>query len=126
RVFADAKEKHGMRYTFHRGLARVTNWVKLKFAAMNLKRLALWAFRGPLSSNLHHICRLRFTKRVLSCSRRAPFFDSLKRLDRSRRFFCTFPFLVPLSIDLPPAGIGDVGKPVEIGVDHVPPLLGIH
>ena len=42
RVFADAKEKHGMRYTFHRGLARVTNWVKLKFAAMNLKRLALW------------------------------------------------------------------------------------
>ena len=41
RVFADAKEKHAMRYTHHRGLARVTQWVTLKFAAMNLKKLAL-------------------------------------------------------------------------------------
>ena len=48
RVFADAKEKHGMRYTFHRGLVRVASWVRLKFAAMNLKRLALWVFRGPV------------------------------------------------------------------------------
>lgn len=40
RVFADAKEKHAMRYTHHRGLARVTHWVWLKFAAMNLKKLA--------------------------------------------------------------------------------------
>ena len=44
RVFADAKEKHGMRYTQYRGLAQVTNWVKLKFAAMNLKKLANWAW----------------------------------------------------------------------------------
>ena len=44
RVFADAKEKHAMRYTHHRGLARVTNWVKLKFAAMNLKKLANWSW----------------------------------------------------------------------------------
>ena len=29
-----------MRYTQYRGLAQVTNWVKLKFAAMNLKKLA--------------------------------------------------------------------------------------
>ena len=42
RVFADAKEKHAMRYTHHRGLAAVTRWVKLKYAAMNLKKLALW------------------------------------------------------------------------------------
>ena len=41
RVFGDAKEKHAMRYTQHRGLARVTNWVRLKFAAMNLKKLAI-------------------------------------------------------------------------------------
>lgn len=40
RVFADAKEKHGMRYTPYRGLAQVQKWVKLKFAAMNLKKLA--------------------------------------------------------------------------------------
>ena len=45
RVFADAKEKHGMRYTQYRGLAQVTNWVKLKFAAMNLKKLALWKWK---------------------------------------------------------------------------------
>ena len=46
RVFADAKEKHGMRYTQYRGLAQVTNWVKLKFAAMNLKKLAIWKWNG--------------------------------------------------------------------------------
>ena len=41
RVFADAKEKHAMRYTPYRGLTAVTSWVKLKFAAMNLKKLAI-------------------------------------------------------------------------------------
>ena len=41
RVFADAKEKHAMRYTNFRGLAQVTNWVRLKFAAMNLKKFAV-------------------------------------------------------------------------------------
>ena len=46
RVFADAKGKHAMRYTQYRGLAQVTNWVKLKFAAMNLKKLATWKWNG--------------------------------------------------------------------------------
>ena len=41
RVFADAKEKHSMRYTNFRGLSQVTNWVRLKFAAMNLKKYAV-------------------------------------------------------------------------------------
>ena len=41
RVFADAKEKHAMRYTPYRGLTQVTNWVRLKFAAMNLKKFAI-------------------------------------------------------------------------------------
>ena len=50
RVFADAKEKHAMRYTQYRGLAQVMNWVKLKFAAMNLKKLATWKWRELLSS----------------------------------------------------------------------------
>jgi len=40
-VFADAKEKYGMRYTLLRGLTQVTNWVRLKFAAMNLKKFAI-------------------------------------------------------------------------------------
>lgn len=42
RVFADAKEKHAMRYTYIKSLPRVQNWVRLKFAAMNLKKLAMW------------------------------------------------------------------------------------
>ena len=46
RVFADVKEKYGMRYTLYRGLAQVTKWVKLKFAAMNLKKLATWMWKG--------------------------------------------------------------------------------
>ena len=52
RVFADAKEKHAMRYTNHRGLARVSNWVRLKFAAMNLKKLAIWAGKYPSFSQV--------------------------------------------------------------------------
>ena len=44
RVFADAKEKHAMRYTHRRGLAAVTRWVRLKFVAMNLKKLANWSW----------------------------------------------------------------------------------
>lgn len=49
RVFADAKEKHAMRYTNLRGLAQVRNWVRLKFAAMNLKKLARrkWKEKHP-------------------------------------------------------------------------------
>ena len=53
RVFADAKEKHAMRYTPYRGLAAVTAWVKLKFAAMNLKKLALHKWRPFLLFYLH-------------------------------------------------------------------------
>ena len=44
RVFADAKEKHAMRYTHYRGLAAVSRWVRLKYAAMNLKKLAIWTW----------------------------------------------------------------------------------
>ena len=50
RVFADAKEKHAMRYTHHRGLAAVTRWVKLKFAAMNLKKIANWSWNNSFFS----------------------------------------------------------------------------
>ena len=46
RVFADAKERHAMRYTTHRGLARVERWVRLKYAAMNLKKLARWSWES--------------------------------------------------------------------------------
>ena len=49
RVFADAKEKHSMRYTNFRGLSQVTNWVRLKFAAMNLKKYAVHKVKKRLS-----------------------------------------------------------------------------
>ena len=42
RVFADAKEKHSMRYTHYRGLAKLRIQALLTFAAMNLKKLAKW------------------------------------------------------------------------------------
>ena len=53
RVFADAKEKHAMRYTPYRGLTAVATWVKLKFAAMDLKKLALQKWRLFLLFRLH-------------------------------------------------------------------------
>lgn len=46
RVFADAKEKHAMRYTPYRGLSQVTNWVRLKFATMNLKKYAIHKWKA--------------------------------------------------------------------------------
>ena len=50
RVFADAKEKHAMRYTHHRGLTAVTRWVRLKYASMNLKKLAKWSWNNSIFS----------------------------------------------------------------------------
>ncbi|WP_373166594.1 transposase [Agathobaculum sp. Marseille-P7918] len=49
RVFYDAKEKHAIRYSQYRGLAQLSNWVKLKFAAMNLKKLASWLWKEKCS-----------------------------------------------------------------------------
>ena len=48
RVFADAKVKHGMRFTQMRGLAKVTMQVLLTFACMNLKKLAKWKAKNGL------------------------------------------------------------------------------
>ena len=65
RVFADAKEKHAMRYTHYRGLAQVSNWVRLKFAAMNLKKFAKRKWLDNYPSNLFDFILLRcsnFTK----------------------------------------------------------------
>jgi len=50
RVFADAKEKHSMRYTHYRGLAKLKMETLLTFAAMNLKKLAIWKHRNDDSS----------------------------------------------------------------------------
>ena len=47
RVFADAKEKHGMRWTTLRGLKKLSMQAILTFAAINLKKMANWTWRGP-------------------------------------------------------------------------------
>jgi transposase len=69
RVFADAKEKHGMRYTQYRGLSAVTNWVKLKYTAMNLKKFAIhrWKerFPSPPSFFARYLFCFLFTKNPL-------------------------------------------------------------
>lgn len=52
------QEKRGdvvMRYTNHSGRHRVTSWVWPKFATMNLKKPATWAWRAP---DLSHIWRM--------------------------------------------------------------------
>ena len=46
RVFADAKEKHGMRWTTLRGLKKLSMQAMLTFAAMNLKKLASWTWKS--------------------------------------------------------------------------------
>jgi len=46
RVFADAKEKHGMRWTPLRGLKKLSMQAMLTFAAMNLKKLATWTWQA--------------------------------------------------------------------------------
>ena len=50
RVFADAKEKHFMRYTQLRGLAKLRMQTLLTFACMNLKKLASWKRKNGLLS----------------------------------------------------------------------------
>ena len=46
RVFADAKEKHGMRWTTLSGLKKLSMQAMLTFAAMNLKKLTAWTWQG--------------------------------------------------------------------------------
>ena len=42
RVFADGKEKHGLRFTRYKGIQRVTDETLLIFACMNMKKTAIW------------------------------------------------------------------------------------
>ena len=53
RVFADAKEKHGMRYAHRRGLTRVDGRARLKYAAMNLEKPAIWSWKTPCFARIY-------------------------------------------------------------------------
>lgn len=61
RVFADAKEKHFMRYTYYRGLAKLRMQALLTFAAMNLKKLAKWKKKNGLLPG-RSLCFSRFSR----------------------------------------------------------------
>jgi len=66
RVFADAKEKHFMRYTHYRGLAKLRMQALLTFACMNLKKLAKWKKRRGLLQPIptHFIAFFRKMTRI--------------------------------------------------------------
>ena len=68
RAFADAKEKHAMRYTHPRGLAAVTRWVRLKYAAMNLKKMAIWSWNNSFfRSFLAFFCPIYAKSPAVTC-----------------------------------------------------------
>ncbi|KKI84456.1 hypothetical protein WZ76_20880 [Shouchella clausii] len=48
RVFADLKQKHGLRWTNLKGLEKNAMQAMLVFGAMNLKKLATWSWRRNL------------------------------------------------------------------------------
>ena len=80
RVFADAKEKHAMRYTPYRSLVQVSNWVRLKFAAMNLKKFAKRKWRDSHPSNIFDFSLLfsaLYSKKPFFAFACRAFFDSL-------------------------------------------------
>ena len=62
RVFADTKEKYAMRYTPYWGIRVVTCWVKLKYAAMNLKKMAIRKWRDRPRPVLAFFCRFAFVR----------------------------------------------------------------
>jgi hypothetical protein len=45
RIFADGKEKQGLRYTRYRGRQKVQDYTYLLFASMNMKKIAIWDAR---------------------------------------------------------------------------------
>jgi transposase len=60
RVFADAKDKHGCRYTRYRGLHKVQDYSYLLFAAMNMKKMALWSSRSSFMASYTSIISFVF------------------------------------------------------------------
>ncbi|MEA4942572.1 MAG: hypothetical protein VB094_08575, partial [Oscillibacter sp.] len=74
----DATEKHAMRYTQYRGLAQVTNWVKLKFATMNLKKLARWKWNHRASSRIFAVFLSVYDQNPAAACCAAGFFNRLR------------------------------------------------
>ena len=73
----------------YRGLAQVTNWVKLKFAAMNLKKLARWRWKEQFSHFLIALFWPYMLKTRFVLDAQTGFFDKLTAVGvkRLRLFF---------------------------------------
>ncbi|SHD75928.1 transposase (fragment) [[Clostridium] ultunense Esp] len=97
RVFADMKEKHGMRWTTLRGLGKVKAQAMLIVVCMNLKKMANWMWRsgkdGPNPSNpctnLHGLIIDLYSfiiillKNTIFIIKKTVFFNKMPRLDMS-------------------------------------------
>ena len=67
-----------MRYTHHRGLAAVTQWVRLKFAAMNLKKQGNLNWKGFFFRFISVHCFLNYMRTpLLSANESRGFLDRL-------------------------------------------------
>ena len=55
RIFADGKEKHGLRYTRYKGLKKVQDYTYLLFACMNMKKIAIWSHNKTLITSLNQL-----------------------------------------------------------------------
>ncbi|USB35141.1 IS1182 family transposase [Paenibacillus sp. YPG26] len=64
RVFADLKEKHGMRWTTLRGLRKVSMQAMLVFACMNLKKLATWLWKSGGSKRYFALFMISYRKKT--------------------------------------------------------------
>lgn len=62
RVFADGKEKHGLRFTRYNGLAKVKTQVLLTFMVMNLKKLA--KLLGGIPALFRRLCNIVLKRRI--------------------------------------------------------------
>lgn len=64
RVFADLKHKHGLRWTTLRGKKKkkLSMQAMLVFAAMNLKKLANWTWKGPTRQPIRPKNKINWTK----------------------------------------------------------------
>lgn len=66
RVFADAKEKHGMRFTHLRSLVKIKFETTLIFACMNLKKIANKLWKRP--GNVFSLPYIDLLMQILDCS----------------------------------------------------------
>ncbi|KDN59638.1 hypothetical protein DI14_12565, partial [Exiguobacterium sp. AB2] len=108
RSFADAKELHGLRFTFYRGREAVQRANLVAATAQNMKKLAnLFAWRDRIHTIFSILCRAERLKLIEPKKRRTNpreanwFVNSLKRLGYPEAFRSFAIFLIPVLPPLP-------------------------